>query len=85
MYAGYRKDYINKLAYHFSGSYYWTMSPSFFSSGSATAIEFSLYSDGIAYDYWVTSTSGVRPVINMNSDVQISGGIGTQNNPFVVE
>ena len=61
------------------------MSPGVFDSGNATAQEFNLNSDGVANSYWVTVTIGVRPVINLNSDVQISGGIGTQNNPFVVE
>ena len=84
MYAGYRKDYINKLAYPFSGSTYWTMSPGVFDSGNATAQEFYLSSDGVARYSWVTFAIGVRPVINLNSDVQISGGIGTQNNPFVL-
>lgn len=85
MYAGYRKDYINKLAYPFSGSTYWTMSPSYFSSGYAAAQEFRLDGDGVAGNSWVTSTLGVRPVINLNSDVQISGGIGTKSEPFIVK
>ena len=85
MYAGYRKDYINKLAYPFSGSNYWTMSPGVFGSGYAAAREFILGSDGVASGYWVTITFGVRPVINLNSDVQISGGIGTKSEPFIVK
>lgn len=85
MYAGYRKDYINKLAYPFSGSNYWTMSPGVFDSGNAAAQEFLLRIDGVAYGYWVTYTIGVRPVINLNSDVQISGGIGTKSEPFIVK
>ena len=85
MVAGYRGDYINKLAYPFSGSSYWTMSAYIFSSGYATAQEFHLGNDGIAYSRWVTNTDGVRPVINLNSDVQISGGIGTKSEPFIVK
>ena len=85
MYAGYRKDYINKLAYPFSGSNYWTMSPYYFNSGHAAANEFHLSGDGVASIHWVTDTHGVRPVINLNSDVQISGGIGTKSEPFIVK
>ena len=85
MYAGYREDYINKLAYPFSGSDYWTMSPGVFDSGRASAQEFRLTRDGIAHDHWLTSSHGVRPVINLNSDVQISGGIGTKSEPFIVK
>ena len=85
MLAGARNGYVNKLYYPFSGYIYWTMSPYGFSSGTTAALEFSLGSDGLAYSGWVTSAIGVRPVINLRSDVQISGGIGTQNEPFVVE
>ena len=85
MYAGYRKDYINKLAYPFSGSDYWTMSPNIFYSGNAAANEFLLNGDGLAVYSWVTDAIGVRPVINLNSDVQISEGIGTKSEPFIVK
>ena len=85
MLAGARNEYVNKLYYPFSGYTYWTMSPGNFDSGSATAHEFGLSSDGVANNTWVASAYGVRPVINLRSDVQISGGIGTQNEPFVVK
>lgn len=84
MLAGYRNGYVNKLAYPYSGYTYWTMSPGIFNSGIGTAVEFHLSSDGVASHGWVTNTNGVRPVINLRSDVRISGGIGTQNNPFVI-
>lgn len=84
MLAGARNGYINKLYYPFSGYTYWTMSPATFNSSSTAAHEFILGSGGLAYNYWVANTFGVRPVINLRSDVQISGGIGTQNNPFVL-
>ena len=85
MLAGARNGYVNKLYYPFSGYTYWTMSPNYFYSNETAAHEFILYSDGRATRDWVTSTYGVRPVINLRSDVQISGGIGTQNNPFVIK
>ena len=61
------------------------MSPSFFVVGITTAREIVLLSDGYV-DQWssVTSGYGVRAVINLKSDTQISGGIGTSNDPFVV-
>ena len=34
---------------------------------------------------WVNDTFGVRPVINLKSDVKITGGTGTANDPFVVD
>ena len=85
MLAGARNEYVNKLYYPFSGYTYWTMSPSIFTSSNTAANEFALSSDGMASGTWVTGANGVRPVINLRSDVQISGGIGTQNEPFVVK
>ena len=38
-------------------------------------------------DDWglVTDYYGLRPVINLKSDVKITGGTGTANDPFVVD
>lgn len=36
-------------------------------------------------DSHVTSSYGVRPVINLHEDVEISSGIGAANDPFVVK
>ena len=33
----------------------------------------------------VTGSQYIRPVINLKSDIQITGGDGTENNPYVVE
>ena len=85
MLAGYRNGYVNKLAYPYSGYTYWTMSPYYFGSSSSTANEFILNNDGIALSYWMTGSYGVRPVVNLNADVEITGGIGTQNEPFIVK
>ena len=85
MLAGYRYGYVNQLSYAFSGSYYWTMTPSLFDAGSSAANAYRLVSGGLVNDYWVTSQYGVRPVINVRSDVEITGGIGTQNEPFVIK
>ena len=85
MLAGYRNNYVNKLAYPYSGYTYWTMSPYFFDAYYAMANEFYLGNDGLANNGWVQATRGVRPVINLNANVEITGGIGTQNEPFVVK
>ena len=76
----------NKLAYTYSSASYWTMSPSRFVSTNATAQEFLLHSDGFANYYWaIDIRQGIRPVINLAADVEITGGIGTKNSPFVVK
>ena len=62
------------------------MSPSNFDATSLAANELVANSTGYAYQYgYVTYVSGVRPVINLASDTQITGGIGTANDPFVVK
>ena len=62
--------------------YYWTMSPSFFEGISAYV--FNIDSSGSLVDnYYVNRTHRVRPVINLRSDVQITGS-GTTSDPFKV-
>ena len=82
--SGYANNYLNKSAYTYSSSTYWTMSPSAFNVSHAAAREIVLSSGGYVGDNYVTSSHGVRAVINLKSDTQISGGIGTSNDPFVV-
>ena len=35
--------------------------------------------------YTTTSVVGIRPVINLKADTEISGGIGTNNNPYIIK
>ena len=61
------------------------MSPSNFNVGNTSARELILNSDGNVPDWgYVTSSYGVHAVINLKSGTQISGGIGTSNDPYVV-
>ncbi len=85
MYAGITNGYMNRLTYVYQNTYYWTMSPYFFNAANASASEFHLYPAGCAGGTWVTSSVGLRPVINLKSDVTISGGVGTSENPYIVE
>lgn len=83
--AGARTSYKNQLFYLYTGTYYWTMSPSFFSNG------------GFAYELRVTSSGelsvwggvnggyGVRPVINLDSSNLQFTGSGTKENPYIIE
>ncbi len=84
-FAGMANGYLNKLSYVFSSEWYWTMSPSYFIATRGTANEFNLSGGGDVYGHLVTSMGGVRPVINLSKDTEITGGIGTSNNPFVVK
>ena len=81
MYAGGTSS--NNTAYYlYSGSWYWTMAPYSFVSGSAYVDSVSY--DGDLYDNDVSITDGaVRPVVSLKSDA-ISGGSGTAASPFLV-
>ncbi len=67
-----------------SNSYYWTMTPVDFRATYSTAHVFQVFSTGelSQQTYVATSNYGVRPVINLRSDILISQGDGTIENPF---
>ena len=85
MLGGLSDGYLNRLSYTYSSSHYWTMSPGYFSATNMSAREFNASSAGYAGNNNVTFTSGVRPVINLSSTVEIESGIGTANAPYVVK
>ena len=60
--------------------YYFTMSPS---KNNVMAKIFGLGPNGVLYD-WISVGSGlgIRPVINLNSNVSITSGDGTMENPY---
>ena len=66
---------------YYSNVTWWTLSPIFdYSSGV-----FSVGSDGNVYDYFANFTSiAVRPAITLSSEVQITGGIGTESDPYIL-
>ena len=68
--------------YLYTGQHYWTMSPRYFFSSSASVfyVDSSGYLNGI---YVVWTVPGVRPVINLSADVKVTGS-GTSSDPFVV-
>ena len=78
-FAGGVSGKANQSYYLYNNQYYWTMSPSHYS----TARVFVVYSNG-DLDYWsVNAARGVRPVINLKADVTITGE-GTSSNPYKV-
>ena len=68
--------------YLYTGQHYWTMSPRHFDSSNAFV--FIVISDGFLGSSRVNREYGVRPVINLGSNVTISSGNGTASNPYVV-
>lgn len=85
VFAGMDGRHINKLSYIYSNKYYWTMSPSIFSATGNRTYIWSENNIGYMLEYWTANDLGARPVINLKSDVKISGGIGTANDPFIID
>ncbi len=84
--SGEKTGVVNNKGYLYNKFSYYTMTPSvYYPSGNAVAIysyNGEINSISTNYPY---SVFGVRPVINLKSDVKITGGIGTANDPYVVD
>ena len=85
IFSGLTSKIENKLSWSYSSESYWTMTPSVFYHLISDAFVFSQTDSGITTHDWVYYTKETRPVINLKSDVKISGGIGTTNDPFVID
>ena len=86
VFAGMDQRHVNKLSYAYSTTAYFTMSPSYFDATNGNASWWSAHSDGYLDPMLdATISLGARPVINLKSDTQISKGIGTSSDPFVIE
>ena len=83
--AGGKSGSRNMLYYLYTGTGYWTMSPSHFSD-VAFARELLVTSSGGLVGWDVMSNgSGVRPVINLNTENLEFTGTGTMQDPYVIE
>ena len=75
----------NSNYYLYNGKYFWTLSPSYFVSNNSFAyVWFVLPSGSLRPWYYVSYSTGVRPVINLKADTLITKGDGSSLNPFVV-
>ena len=84
MYAGINYRKANKYSYVSSNILYWPMSSSQFYKDNGLAISTLNYWERITFNS-VDYGRYVKPVINLKPDVKLSGGIGTVNNPYVVD
>ncbi|MCM1052733.1 MAG: hypothetical protein NC483_01975, partial [Ruminococcus sp.] len=82
-YAGMAFNSANKITinYLYTGQNYWTLSPYAFTGTAASVCRVS--SVGYIGTPWVPDNAGVRPVINLRSDVKFTGD-GTISNPYKV-
>jgi|GEM_PF-5114891 len=83
-YAGGKNGSMNYKYYLYTGAHYWTMSPSNFSSTHALASVWDVTSTGHLAANSSAYAYGVRPVVNLNSDVLYSGGTGTESDPYII-
>ena len=83
--AGGRTSSQNTLYYLYTGTTYWTMTPSGFDGNSNAAVEFRVTATG-ELNGWgnVNSGYGVRPVVNLNTENLTFTGIGTMQDPYVI-
>ena len=86
VFSGMNHNSINKLVWSYSSQHYWTMTPSHVDALWDTVLVWHQNSTGTLQNGWATSYNlGVRPVINLKSDVKISNGTGTVNNPYIID
>ena len=75
----------NSNYYLYNGNYFWTLSPSHFTSNYSLARVWFVIPSGSLYPWYrVTYSIGVRPVINLGANTLITKGDGSSLNPFVV-
>ena len=79
-------DTSNTNYYLYNGQYQWSLSPGYFISYSSQANVWYVLPSGSLYPYYYVAFSfGVRPVINLKADTQITKGDGSSLNPFVIK
>ena len=83
MYAGGTNFNSNESYYLYTGDYYWGITP--FAFEGSYAIVGSVYSGGRLGSYLVYISRGVRPVINLVSGIEITGGDGTIGNEYIIK
>lgn len=83
-YAGGKNGSMNQNYYLYTGATYWTMSPCTFLSYNAYASVWRVYSTGDLNTHYTAYAYGVRPVLNLKSDVLYSNGTGTETDPYII-
>ena len=84
-FAGGKYNEKNENFWLRTNGYFWTMTPSHFASSTAYANEFRVNSTGLLSGNDVTSSNGLRAVINLSSNTLISMGDGTATNPYIID
>ena len=66
------------------GTNYWTMSPFYNDNSTSVAKVATVDADGVIRATNINSTAYVVPVISINAGSQIKSGIGTYNDPYII-
>ena len=78
--GGYNSDNYNYYLY--TGNTYWTMSPEDF-YGSTASVRYVYLTGNLLNNYYIHTSGGVRPVINLKPN-SLTSGDGSASNPFLV-
>ena len=84
-YSGLAYQNLNKKNYLYPTKGLSTLSPIMFNTDNSMAYLWAIGSDGSLYGNYVSNNNGIRPVINLKADTEITDGIGTENDPFIVK
>ena len=82
--AGGMYNVMNSKYYLYNGQFNWTSSPSRFSAYEAFSRVWCLLPSGALNTTGLVSWRGARPVINLNANVKITSGSGTENDPYEI-
>ena len=87
LYAGYAYDKFNTTTYlqeNATTTMSWSLSPSLFNGGTAIVFN-SGGKNGVISSSGTQNNYGVRPAISLVSNITISGGSGTSEDPYIIE
>lgn len=84
VYAGGYSQTVNQKYWLYTNQYYWTMSPYNYNIENVYALVFQIGSDGgLGWNSYVATSYGVRPVVNLRSDINLMGS-GTTTDPYKI-
>ena len=82
LYAGTSYGYNNTNFYLYVATDVWTMSPGYYAGGAAPIA--STITGNITASKYGNESIGVRPVINLKSNVEITKGTGKSTDPYII-
>ena len=83
-FAGGVSNIGNSSYYLYTGQHYWTITPFDYPYASVFFVYLNGNFSGNYRNYVAWNEPGVRPVINLKSDVTISSGTGTETDPYII-